>query len=323
MSNTDFFGNPIVPGQQAQQPGQQRNASLMGQVQVGMGNGITPGKRIVIAAVEKMGKTTLGCDAPGALLIPLEVDAVALERYPHTPILENIDQVFQLCEELLAMGAAGQLRPGQSLVWDSATALEKFIHTSVLMEDKGYVNAYDHATGVLKPNCKAVTMESALDGYGKAYSRANEKFSTWLRYQDQLAYKYGVNIIVTCHVFANRIQDPSNGEYDSWDLLLHSPKNNKTYGKREMITQWADMIGFLHEPMFVVKDEGSAMARGIVAGQGRAIAVDRTPSWVAGNRFGMSGVISIPLVGGWNAIANAVWQSTGGRVDLWKREAQQ
>lgn len=319
---TDFFGNPIVPGQPVANAPGVRNASLMGQVRTGMGDGVVPGKRIVIAAVEKMGKTTLVCDAPGALLIPLEVDAVALERYPHTPILNNLDEVFQLCEELLAMGAAGQLRPGQSLAWDSATMLERFIHTSVLMEDKAYVNAYDHATGVLKPNCKAVTMESALDGYGKAYSRANEKFATWLRYQDQLAYKYGVNILVTCHVFANKVQDPAHGEFDQWDLLLHSPKNNKTYGKREMITQWADCIGFLHEPMFISKEEGGSMQRGITTGQGRALGVDRTPHWVAGNRLGMSGVIPIPPVGGWNAIANAVWNSTGGRVDLWKREGQ-
>lgn len=322
MAELDFFGNPIMPGQPQQQPTGQRNASLMGQVRVGMGGGVTPGKRAVIAGVEKMGKTTLACDAPGALLIPCEMDSVALERYNHTPVINNWDQVLQLCEELLAMGAAGQLRPGMSLAWDSATALEKFIHTSVLMEDKDYLNAYDHSTGVLKANCKAVTMESALGGYGKAYSRANEKFATWLRYQDELAYKYGVNIVVTCHVFANKVQDPAHGEYDTWDLLLHSPKNNKTYGKREMITQWADMVGFLHEPMFVSKEEGGALQRGITSGQGRALGVDRSPAWVAGNRFGMSGVIPIPEHGGWNAIANAVWNSTQGRVDIWKREGQ-
>ena len=32
----------------------------------------TNGQRIVIAGVEKMGKTTLACDAPNVLLIPLE-----------------------------------------------------------------------------------------------------------------------------------------------------------------------------------------------------------------------------------------------------------
>jgi hypothetical protein len=57
------------------------------------------------------------------------------------------------------------------------------------------------------------------------------------------------------HVFAAKMIDPAFGEFDSWDLLLHSPKNNKNYGKREMLTQWADLVGFLHEPFFITKGD--------------------------------------------------------------------
>lgn len=317
MSNPNW-NTPLPTAQPAQVGG--LNASILG----GVTTGVTrmSGQRIVIAGVEKMGKTTLACSAPNALLVPMEMDTVALARYRHTPVLNSWSQVEQLCEELLAAGARGQLQPGSSVVWDSATALERFIHTSVLQEDKGYQAAYDQATGVLKQNAKAVTMESALDGYGKAYSRANEKFATWMRYQDTLARDFGVNIVVTCHVFASTVKDPAHGEYDTWDLLLHSPKNAKTYGKREMITQWADLVGFLHEPMFVVKAESGDMQRGISSGQGRALGIDRTPSWVAGNRFGLSGTLPIPPVQGWNNLAHAIYNSTGGNVDLYNREGQ-
>jgi hypothetical protein len=298
--------------------------SILGGVTVGLGNNVVrPGQRIVIAAVEKMGKTTLTCSAPNALLVPLETDMVALMRYRHTPVLSSWNEVIQLCEELVAAAKAGKITPGSSLVWDSATMLERFIHTAVLKEDPDYIRAYDQATGILKPGCKPVTMESALGGYGKPYTRANEHFATWMRYMDELARHGGINIIVTCHVFPSKVVDPAHGEYDTWDLLLHSPKNNKTYGKREMITQWADMVGFLHEPMFTVKsDKEGVMTRGVTAGQGRALGIDRTPAWVAGNRYGMSGVINIPLNGGWNQLAHAIYESTRGAVDLYNREGQ-
>jgi hypothetical protein len=265
------------------------------------------GIRFVLAGQEKVGKTTLGCGAPNPLLIQLEQGGAAMQC-PKTPQLDTWEQVDDLCNELIVAAQKGNLARGSSLVWDSATALERMIHQSVLKRDPGY----------MKKNATALTMESALGGYGKAYQYANELFERWTRYQDDLARYGGLNIIVTCHTFAARVVDPAHGEYDTWDLLLHSPKNQKTYGKREFITQWADMVGFLHEPMFVMKaTSGEHVQRGVSANQGRVLAVERTPAWVAGNRFGIQGVIPIPPVGGWNNIAQAIHAKTG--LDVFNR----
>jgi hypothetical protein len=278
--------------------------TILSQVKVGRSQA---GQRIVIAGVEKVGKTTLACQAPGALLVPLEM-GYATMNVAKTPLLENWEQIEALCLELIAAAKAGQIVKGSSIVWDSATALERAIHDKVLRTDSTYKAG--NATGL--------TMESALGGYGKAYGIANDYFARWSRYMDELAVYGGINIIVTCHVFAAKVVDPAHGEYDTWDLLLHSPKNQKTYGKREFITQWADMIGFLHEPMFVVKAEkGQTLQRGVAGNQGRMLAVDRTPGWVAGNRYGLTGVIAIPPVC-WNHIADPIYKATG--IDLWNRE---
>jgi len=272
------------------------------------------GQRIVIAGAEKVGKTTLACDAPNSLLIPLE-EGYATIRTPRLPnMLSTWEDVEGLCLELISSAKAGLLAAGSSLVWDSATALERLIHDWVLRRDRNW-----------KPgNPNGVTMESALEGYGKAYNVANEKFAVWSRYMDELARYGGINIIVTCHVFAALVQDPAHGEYHTWDLQLHSPKNQKTYGKREFITQWADMVGFFHEPMFVMKAEKGAMLnKGISANQGRVLAVDRTPSWVAGNRYGLQGTIPIPNPndnppgGCWNQLAQAIYNSSG--IDVFNR----
>jgi hypothetical protein len=119
-------------------------------------------------------------------------------------------------------------------------------------------------------------------------------------------------------VFAAKLVDPQNGEYDSWDLLMHSPKNNKTYGKREMITQWADMIGFLYEPMYITKADG--VQKGISQQKGRLLGVNRTPSYIAKNRYNITEEVSIPYAAGWNALAKAMYESTKGAQNLWNQK---
>lgn len=262
------------------------------------------GIRVVLTGVEKVGKTTLATNAPRALLVPLETgySGVVVNK---TPMLEHYAHVMQLLDEIALSCSTGQF-PYKSLVFDSGTALERLIHLAVLATDPQY------AAG----NKKGVTMESALGGYGKAYQLANQYFDDFLKKCDILAVQFGINIVVTCHVFAAKVVDPTVGEYDSWDLLMHSPKNQKTYGKREMITQWADVIGFLHEPMFII--EGDKVNKGVSANKGRVLGVSRTPSYVAGNRFGLTAEIPIPQQQGWNHLANAIYQSCG--VDVFNRD---
>jgi len=156
-------------------------------------------------------------------------------------------------------------------------------------------------------------MESAHGGFGKAYNMANDMYIDLLAKFDDLAVNGKINIIMTAHVFSSEVIDPTVGQYNMWDLLLHSPKNNKTYGKRELTTQWADVIGFLYEPLFLVEHEKSGTSRGISQNKGRVLAVSRTPSYVAGNRFKMVNDISIPVPpeNGWNAFAKDLYDIDG------------
>lgn len=255
------------------------------------------GVRIVLAGLEKMGKTTLACQAPAPLLVPLEIgySGVTVNK---TPMLQSFQAVMDLLAEITAACQAGTFQY-RTLIFDTGTALERLIHNDILKMDPSYNPG----------NKKTVTMDSALGGYGKAYSYANEKFSDFISACDMLAVHGGINIIITCHVFASKFMDPTAGEYDSWDLLLHSPKNQKTYGKREIISQWADVLGFLYEPIMVSKTD--TMSKGISSNKGRMLGLTRTPSYVAGNRFGAVGEVPIPLVDGWNHFAHAIYQTSG------------
>ena len=262
------------------------------------------GVRVVLAGLEKVGKTTLAVNAPRALLIPLEAgySGVVVNK---VPMLEHFAYVHQLLDEIIEQCAARTF-PYQSLVFDSGTALERLIHSATLQSDPAFVAG----------NKKAMTMESALGGFGRAYTHANQMFDDFLKKCDILADRYAINIVITCHVFSAKVIDPTVGEYDCWDLLLHSPKNQKTYGKREMITQWADVVGFLHEPIFII--EGEKMNKGISANKGRILSTVRTPSYVAGNRFGVTADIPIPKEGGWNHLAHAIHTNSG--VDVFNRD---
>lgn len=277
--------------------------SILGQVST---SAKPVGQRIVVGGQEKVGKTTLACGAPKPLLVPMEMGFGAMS-VAKTPLITTWDGVMQLFDEVGNAAARNQF-PAQSLIFDSATALERLIHDNVLSRDPSFA----------KGNAKALTMESALGGYGKAYQNANELFGKFTYYCDLLAVNFGINIVITCHTFASRIVDPTSGEYDTWDLLLHSPKNNRNYGKREMITQWADMVGFLYEPVMVIANDKQAMSRAVTQNRGRVIGVDRTPQYVAGNRYRMTGEIPIPPYQSWNFLADAIYKASG--IDLYNRD---
>lgn len=276
--------------------------------QVVSGGQSTEGHKIIISSMEGIGKTTLACQAPNSLLVPLEngYKSITTARLPNT--LQQWNEVESFLKEFTLAAQRGLVKKGTSLVWDSVTALERIINAETLYRDE---EKNKRALG------KAHSMETSHGGYGKAYAISRDLFGVWLDYNSQLAQYASVNIIVTCHAFVTRVMDPSAGEYDTFDLLLHSPKNNKTYGNREYLTQWADLIGFLHKPMYVSKNKDEKISRGVDANQGRVFEVERSPAWVAKNRYDLTTAIQIPKNDGWNHIADAIYKSKG--YDLYNR----
>lgn len=274
--------------------------SILGSIQTSSPN---MGTRIVIVGAEKMGKTTFATGAPDCLLIPFEQGYGGV-KVPHLPLITEYAQVLAMQGEIVAAAQAGKF-PFKTLAFDSATALETLIHRYTMSLDKTMVNN------------KAASMEIAHGGYGKAYGVANTIFKEFLAWCDMLAINAKINIVFTAHAFASKVKDPLAGEYDSWDILLHSPKDQKTYGKREIITQWADVIGYLHEPLTVMKSDG--VNKGTSMGQGRVLGIERQASYTAGNRYGMRGTIALPAppANAWNYFADALFKSSS--IDLYNR----
>jgi AAA domain len=267
----------------------------------------TLGQRTTVAGPEKSGKTTFCCGAPQAFLIPMEQGYVSM-TCERGPMLTSWEEALGLFQELLAAAAEGSLARGTTLVWDSATAMGRMIDSFVLRTDPDWNAA----------NTKNVSLVTAHGGFGKAYGLATQYFNDWLNVMDNLTM-YGINHAVTVHVFSSVVVDPAYGEYNSWDLRLYAPKNGKNTGPREALTEWADATLFLHEPLFVTRDKDSDISKGVSQGKGRVLETERSPSWVGGNRYGVTGGIAIPKEGGWNYYAQAVYEATEQRIDLFKR----
>jgi hypothetical protein len=265
------------------------------------------GIRMVVAGVEKIGKTTLACGAPNTLLIPLEVGFAGI-TIDKVPLVHNYQTLIQLVTEIVGYAQSGQF-PYKTISFDSVTAIERLIHAYVISLDPSA--RYNPATG--KCDNKSATLESVHGGFAKGQAMANDLFKDLLEIFDNLAIYAGINIIMTAHVFSSVVKDPTVGEFNCWDLLLHSPKNEKTYGKRELLTQWADVVSFLYEPLMLLEGSGDSINRGVSQNKGRVLGISRTPAYVAGNRFGMQNEIPIkaPPANGWNCFAEELLKTSG------------
>ncbi len=254
------------------------------------------GLRMIIAGQEKMGKTSFCASAPDVLLVPLETGVIRSDC-ARLDQLRTYEEVDALVDEIVAACQSGEF-PYKTVALDSASGLERLIHEHTIALDP------------VGKNGKLNTMETAHGGFGKAYAVANDLFEDILKRLSDVADFGGVNVIFTCHVYSTKNPDPTVGVYDSWDLLLHTPKNGKSYGKRDLAAQWADVIGFIYEPMMLQESDDKKLTRGV--SKGRSMGLSRTPAYIAGNKLGIEGEIKLPdAKGGWTSFSDALVKALG------------
>ena len=251
--------------------------------------------RIVIYGPEKCGKSSFfaGCVVHGVIHEPapkpifirtedglngLDVDAF--------PIAEHYSQVIEAITAL-----AQEDHDYQTVVLDSADWLERLIHQAVIQSCPLDIRG-------------AKTMETAHGGYGKAYGLAMNYWREILMGLDYLNKQKAMTIGIICHSQVVTFNDPLAEPYDKWETKLHKP--NKGTGARDLLNEWADVIGFAQREGFVRRQDttdGKQVARGIAAkGVSNKLNLVGTPGFIAGNRYGLPD--TIPL--SWSAFAAAM-----------------
>jgi hypothetical protein len=258
------------------------------------------GQIITIAGAEGSGKTTLLNDVPNRLFVPTEIGG---GRPNSMPLIERWEDILKFLDEVTADAQKGQF-PFKAISWDSITAMERLLFDYTIRSDPTYGK-----------NLK-LSMATAHGAYGKAFDWARDRFAEFLSKCDTLAQYGGIHHVFACHTFVGSVIDTDAGEYSTVDLLLYSPKNNKSYGQRELLRQRSDMIGFITEPVVISKGDKASLATSMR--QGRVLVVDATPAYLAKNRYGITDNIPIPKDGGWNNIAHQIYENM--KIDLFNRE---
>lgn len=228
--------------------------------------------RMLIHGPEKVGKSTFGAEAPAPIFIRTEdgLNGIDAEAFPLAQSYQDVyDALAALCAEQ---------HEYRSVVVDSADWLERLIHGKVLDTD---------------PDGKK-TMEAAHGGYGKAYQVALTYWREVLGALDYLNKEKGMIVIVICHSVVVQFNDPEHEPYDRYEMKLHQPK--KQTGARDMLCEWADVIGFAQRKIFVSKKDsasGDKVARGVNAGESNKLHLVGSPAFVAGNRYSLPAEIDL------------------------------
>lgn len=229
--------------------------------------------RTVVYGPHKIGKSTFASCAPSPVFVQTEDGLDALEA-----------EAFPLCKKwgdvLAAVASLYQEQHGfKTVTLDSADWAEKLLHAHVSQEYAGG-KGIEHI------------------GYGKGYVYAAEAFSELLDGLNALRVERGMNVIVLCHAEIKRFDDPMADSYDRYQIKLH-----KQTGK--LLQEWADVIGFaqLDTVTKVEKEKGfkEERTRALTTGR-RVLRLSGSPSFDAGNRYGLPDTIDLV----WSAYEEAL-----------------
>lgn len=255
--------------------------------------------RIVLHGQEKVGKSTFFAgglvngvrheSAPKPIFIRTEdgLNGIDTDAFP---LAETYEQVVEAIGTL-----ATEKHDFQTAVIDSADWLERLIHARVIAACTLDVRG-------------TKTMETAHGGYGKAYGIALAYWREILSGLDYLNKQRGMIVALICHSSIVPFNDAINEPIDRIDIKLHKP--NKGTGARDLVLEWADVIGFAQREVFVRQQataDGKKIARGAsTIGATHKLRLDSSPAFVAGNRYGLPE--TLPL--SWDAFAAAMAAAT-------------
>jgi len=252
--------------------------------------------RIVLFGPEKVGKSTFFAGgivngqeqigAPKPIFIRTEdgLNGLDVDAFPLA------ESYLQVREALVAL--VQEQHDYKTVVVDSADWLERLIHQQVI----------DSCTNDVRG---VKTMESAHGGYGKAYSVALSYWREILSGLDYLSKQKGMIIGMICHSTIITINDPFLPEpIDKWETKLHKP--SKGTGARDLLSEWADVIGFAQRETFVARKtttNGKQITRGSAPlGAANKLHLVGSPGVMAGNRYSLPPTIDLS----WTAFSDAL-----------------
>ena len=239
--------------------------------------------RFLIHGAEKVGKSTFFAGAPAPIFIRTEdgLNGIDTSAFPLADTYADVESA------LTALTV--EKHDFKTVVLDSADWLEKLVFQRVCDDDG------------------ATSIELAGGGYGKGYSLALNYWRRIIRALDWLNKQKGMVVGIICHSVVVQFNDPLHEPYDRFEMKLYQSK--KGMGSRDMLMEWADIIGFAQKKIYVRKQTtatGDKIARGVDTGEIHKLALKGSPAFVAGNRYGLPDEIDLS----WTAFETAMNSTT-------------
>ncbi len=213
--------------------------------------------KLVIAGVNKIGKTSFAASAPNPIGILTEdgADAVDAQAFP---ICTCLDDVYAAIKVLL-----NESHQFETVFFDSLDWLEPLVHQ--------HVCAANGWRSIEQP------------GYGKGYIAAANEWRTFLSGFDALRNKKGMAVVLIAHDKVKRFESPLNEGYDQYVLKLHDRA-------AAIVSEWADIVAWANYKILTKVSDGGGFGnkevKAFTTGE-RILHVEPHPAHMGGNRFGL------------------------------------
>lgn len=242
--------------------------------------------RMLIHGYQGVGKSSFFSEAKGCIFIQTEdgLNGIDAEAFP---LSKSFSDVIEQLDTLIT-----QDHKYKSVWIDSADWLERLIHQSVCADQN------------------VSNIEKAFGGYGKGYLEALNLWGQILSGLDILNKQKGMFVGLTCHSRMQHIEDPEADEgYDCYRLKLHSPKSGN--GSLEMLSEWADVIGFIKikyqiGASEVAKSEVKKMKN---VAQNRVLCLNPAAAYAAKNRYSLQNEVELIKGEGWKSFIKILSES--------------
>jgi len=190
-------------------------------------------RKVIIYGPPKLGKSTLAGSTKNALMIPTE-DRVSHIACDKTPVIGEYQELLDIFDFLLKGSNY------KRVIIDSLDWLEPILHKYICDKKKFTSLTDDHN--------KETAFQKGLKYH------AVEGWKTFL-YNCDLLRQNGIDVIIVAHSHNITVNPPTSDPYDK--SVMKIDKNALS-----VVEEWADIIGFYTQEIFVKNDERGLNKKG-------------------------------------------------------------
>jgi hypothetical protein len=221
-------------------------------------------RKVIIYGPPKVGKSSLAGSAKNALMIPTE-DRVAHIKCDKAPVVKDYSEILEIFDYLIT-----KKHSYKRVILDSLDWCEPLIH-AYICKKKGLVSLTDD-------NNKETAFQKGLKYLA---------VEAWkgLLYNCDVLRDHGMDVIVVAHSTTITVMPPNMDNYEK--AVMKIDKNALS-----VVEEWADVIAFYTQEIFVKKDEKTLQKKGkAITSKKRILHLSgENPAMINGNSFGLGDV---------------------------------